>query len=391
MPTSKQDTIAARCCPVLFELRPNGPDPLVPLPYRIVIAIATDSDVILYDTQQLSPFAHLQKVHYTRLTDLTWSSDGLVLICSSTDGFCTIVTFTPNELGVPYRVVEIQKENVVENNVKENQQEISTEETVVVNDIKPKKPNLLEQWTIKSPKGAVRNITKPAVISHKQKTNEKAQNIVATEIIELTDSPEKTPMIETSAVKTTKRIAPIKIGACTTPKRQKSELLQETAQEKVSSKEILKDVNTNEKIPKQNSILNFVKKAKKSSKKKELFPVDNSNVGVELETEARDAWKCTDNSAPSELIKKDECSDTTDDIPVDFKLEITNSSVSNVLQETTTTEFKTDGAKLEESEAKKMNSDKDVTEKINKIPDAEVKPKGRRVPLITISGPKKKA
>ena len=38
-------------------------------------------------------------IHYTGLTDLTWSPCGTVLVVSSSDGFCSIVTFSAGELG----------------------------------------------------------------------------------------------------------------------------------------------------------------------------------------------------------------------------------------------------------------------------------------------------
>lgn len=78
---------------LLFDLR---------FPYRIVFAVATQDAVYLYDTQQMEPFAYVSQIHYTRLTDVSWSSDGRLLIIASTDGYCTFVTFAPGELGVPY-------------------------------------------------------------------------------------------------------------------------------------------------------------------------------------------------------------------------------------------------------------------------------------------------
>lgn len=69
----------------------------------MIFAVATKSSVYLYDTQQKIPFGLISNIHYTRLTDLTWSNDGTVLIVSSTDGYCSIVQFNENELGVVYK------------------------------------------------------------------------------------------------------------------------------------------------------------------------------------------------------------------------------------------------------------------------------------------------
>lgn len=111
---SKEYSIAAKFCPLLFCLRHKTP--VIPLPYRMIIAVATRSSVILYDTEQSTPFAVISNIHYTRLTDISWSSDGKILAVSSTDGFCSIITFSSDELGEIYKV-----EKNSENNNKETE------------------------------------------------------------------------------------------------------------------------------------------------------------------------------------------------------------------------------------------------------------------------------
>ncbi|CAH2108700.1 unnamed protein product [Euphydryas editha] len=75
---------------------------------RRVLAVATRRSLVLYDTQQRAPVALVSNVHYTRLTDLTWSPCGRILVASSTDGFCSVVTFGEGELGefIPEEVEE---------------------------------------------------------------------------------------------------------------------------------------------------------------------------------------------------------------------------------------------------------------------------------------------
>ncbi|KAL0125546.1 hypothetical protein PUN28_004572 [Cardiocondyla obscurior] len=103
LPTLNECTIAVRCCPVYFELREDGPDALISLPYRMVIAVATQSSILLYDTQQISPIGLVSLIHYGRLNDLSWSSDGQILIASSSDGYCSIIHFEKDELGKVYK------------------------------------------------------------------------------------------------------------------------------------------------------------------------------------------------------------------------------------------------------------------------------------------------
>ncbi|XP_014782646.1 chromatin assembly factor 1 subunit B [Octopus bimaculoides] len=124
LPTGSKVTIAVRCSPIYYKLRKIPHQDLGTtvieecnlkewekyqttfcLPYRMVFAVATEDSVLIYDTQQSSPFALVKNIHYHQLSDLTWSSDGNILVVSSTDGFCSIVTFEKGEIGEPYTPV----------------------------------------------------------------------------------------------------------------------------------------------------------------------------------------------------------------------------------------------------------------------------------------------
>ncbi|EKV08067.1 Chromatin assembly factor 1 subunit B, putative [Penicillium digitatum] len=76
--------------------------PVFALPYRIVYAVATQDAVLVYDTQQQTPLCIVSNLHFATFTDLTWSADGLTLIMSSSDGFCSTLSFAPGELGQTY-------------------------------------------------------------------------------------------------------------------------------------------------------------------------------------------------------------------------------------------------------------------------------------------------
>ncbi|RDW75858.1 WD40 repeat-like protein [Coleophoma crateriformis] len=80
----------------------QGPTMAFSLPYRMVCAVATEDSVYMYDTQQQTPLCIVSNLHCATFTDLTWSADGLTLIMTSSDGFCSTLTFTPGELGQAY-------------------------------------------------------------------------------------------------------------------------------------------------------------------------------------------------------------------------------------------------------------------------------------------------
>jgi chromatin assembly factor 1 subunit B len=105
LPSPEQYTVLVKFSPLLYKLRTLVDDKAkmpIPLPYRMVFAVATKCSIFLYDTQQQIPFGSISNIHYTRLTDLAWSSDGKILLVSSTDGFCSVITFGDDELGEIY-------------------------------------------------------------------------------------------------------------------------------------------------------------------------------------------------------------------------------------------------------------------------------------------------
>lgn len=108
-PGSNQASMICRWSPIKYCLR-EGEKPVIGLPYRMVLAVATKSSIMIYDTQHAVPIALISNIHYTKLTDVAWSSDGLVLLASSTDGYCSVVTFAPGELGDVYIAPETAKQ-----------------------------------------------------------------------------------------------------------------------------------------------------------------------------------------------------------------------------------------------------------------------------------------
>ncbi|KAF9134298.1 hypothetical protein BGW39_007466 [Mortierella sp. 14UC] len=141
LPGHKKPSVAIKCSPVLYELRPiqpatpsssyhqstatpapstaassttdttaatqkNAAAPRGPsvfgLGYRSIYAVATQDSILIYDTQQSAALALVSHLHYATFTDMAWSSDGCNLILTSSDGFCSIISFEEGELGTVY-------------------------------------------------------------------------------------------------------------------------------------------------------------------------------------------------------------------------------------------------------------------------------------------------
>ena len=93
-------SIVVRCSPILYKHRSNNNNVITNLPYRMIFAVATFSNVLLYDTSQLAPIGMISEIHYAAITDMSWSADGTILSVCSNDGYCTFVHFEDSELGV---------------------------------------------------------------------------------------------------------------------------------------------------------------------------------------------------------------------------------------------------------------------------------------------------
>lgn len=103
LPFFKKPAVAIAFNPVFYKLDEsvNGTQqqPFIDLPYKLYFAVATLNEILIYDTNHVEPVAIVNNLHYTPLTDLSWSSDGTMLMVSSTDGFCSYVSIDQGLLG----------------------------------------------------------------------------------------------------------------------------------------------------------------------------------------------------------------------------------------------------------------------------------------------------
>ncbi|XP_065649687.1 chromatin assembly factor 1 subunit B isoform X2 [Hydra vulgaris] len=165
LPGPKKATLAVKCSPVVYELivdkeninPSNENDEFLGLPYRMVFAVASLDSVTFYDTQHQYPIGFCANMHYASLTDLAWSSDGKLLVVSSTDGYCSFIKFNEGELGIPikYNPIEYQINKAeIKNSAKKKKEKQA-------DGIKPEKknPELTEKKDLKEKVKIDRNQT----------------------------------------------------------------------------------------------------------------------------------------------------------------------------------------------------------------------------------------
>ncbi|XP_020597998.1 chromatin assembly factor 1 subunit FAS2 [Phalaenopsis equestris] len=94
--------VAVRFCPILFCLQGSNTASLFKLPYRVIFAVATFNSLYIYDSESSSPIVIVAGLHYAAITDISWSPNAKYLALSSQDGYCSILEFDDDELGVPF-------------------------------------------------------------------------------------------------------------------------------------------------------------------------------------------------------------------------------------------------------------------------------------------------
>lgn len=142
----EKPSIAVRCCPLLFSLRfssasspskavtsqaencanevtsgqltatstPGSTEKagktvprLTDLPYRMLIAVATQDAVIVYDTESKLPLAFVGGLHLASHSDICWLPGATGVIVTSVDGYLSKIMFSPGELGTPLPVDDV--------------------------------------------------------------------------------------------------------------------------------------------------------------------------------------------------------------------------------------------------------------------------------------------
>lgn len=87
--TNSKPVTVVKFCPLLFQKESQG---LFELEYKMVFALATIDQVIIYSTESTTPMAVFGNMHFASITDLSFKKDQ-VLGVSSCDGFCSFIFF----------------------------------------------------------------------------------------------------------------------------------------------------------------------------------------------------------------------------------------------------------------------------------------------------------
>eukprot|EP00166_Cyanidium_caldarium_P000247 ctg_110.g56 len=109
-----EPVIAVRFCPRRYHPVPavegvTTGEAFPPRTDRLVVAVATQTQVFLYDTQHSHPIARCAGLHLAYLTDMAWAPDASYLLVASLDGYLSKIRFDrENELGTELETADVE-------------------------------------------------------------------------------------------------------------------------------------------------------------------------------------------------------------------------------------------------------------------------------------------
>ena len=73
LPGMKTYATCIRFNPYFYEKRAKADDPgHIDLPYRLVFAVATTDQILIYATDSVQPLAVVGNIHYAPINDISW-------------------------------------------------------------------------------------------------------------------------------------------------------------------------------------------------------------------------------------------------------------------------------------------------------------------------------
>ena len=90
IPNLNSRAVAVAFSPNFYKIA-SQEDSLFNFAYRLVFAVATLDQVLIYETDKLSCVAVVRNLHYSSIHDLAWNSDGSRILVSANDGFVSTI------------------------------------------------------------------------------------------------------------------------------------------------------------------------------------------------------------------------------------------------------------------------------------------------------------
>lgn len=116
IPNLKKRCLCISFNPNLYKRDDESNRGVFGLDYKMVFAIATDDEIMIYDTERLECLMIVKNLHYYPIYSMSWNSAGNKIIISSKDGFLSTIDFKSYKFGDYYKDISVKPVDHVESN-----------------------------------------------------------------------------------------------------------------------------------------------------------------------------------------------------------------------------------------------------------------------------------
>ena len=152
IPNLKKRCLCVSFNPNYYQINSNNTvtSNLFLLPYKMIFAIATDDEIMIYDTDNLKCLMRIKNLHYYTIYDISWNAKGDKIIICSKDGFLSTIDLKNYKFGD--LILEQEEENSNNNDDADAMDvdiEIEDCKKNLETEIKQKQPTIINLLTVR--------------------------------------------------------------------------------------------------------------------------------------------------------------------------------------------------------------------------------------------------
>lgn len=118
------------------------------LDYKMVFAIATDDEIMIYETDNLNCLMRIKNLHYYTIYDISWNAEGDKIIICSKDGFMSAIDLKNYRFGELISEKPVEDEMDIEESIEVTSPETSSTEQKV-SEAEARQPNIVNLLSVR--------------------------------------------------------------------------------------------------------------------------------------------------------------------------------------------------------------------------------------------------
>ncbi|OBA25524.1 WD40 repeat-like protein [Hanseniaspora valbyensis NRRL Y-1626] len=148
IPNLKKRCLCVSFNPNYYQINNNNTvtSHLFSLPYKMIFAIATDDEIMIYDTDNLKCLMRIKNLHYYTIYDMSWNAKGDKIIICSKDGFLSTIDLKNYKFG---DLILEEENNNEDDDAMDIDIEINDCKKNLETEVKQKQPTIINLLTVR--------------------------------------------------------------------------------------------------------------------------------------------------------------------------------------------------------------------------------------------------